>query len=58
MVLPKRFEGQQDRVFNILNALGIEPESYHNIFFDDQADPQEVVVTIEQEIQSAKASLQ
>lgn len=35
VMLPRiPFEEQQDKVWEILNALGFRPENYHNIFFD------------------------
>jgi len=56
VVLPERFKIQQDRVFNVLNTLGIQPENYHNIFFNPDTDPQQVVQKIKEQIDQAKVA--
>lgn len=50
VVLPKSFKAQQDKVWEVLRSLGIEPTNYHNIFFDEDADPEQVVRVIEEQI--------
>lgn len=54
VILPKSFQLQQDRVWNILHALGIKPENYHNIFFDTNEKPETVVQKIQEEITKAR----
>ena len=51
VVLPNEFKKQQDKVWEILRVLGIKPDNYHNIFFDSDMNPQEVVQGIKQEIE-------
>ena len=50
VILPDHFKKQQDKVWEILRVLGIQPENYHNIFFDPKTDTDTVVQTIKEEI--------
>jgi hypothetical protein len=50
VVLPKDFEEQQNNVWAILKSLGIEPTNYHNIFFPENADPDQVARVIKEQI--------
>jgi len=50
VILPNHFKIQQDQVWEILRVLGISGENYHNIFYDEQSDPQIVRNTIVEEI--------
>ena len=54
VILPERFKIQQERVWNILKTLGIRPEGYHNIFFNPDSEPNEIVQKIQEEIEKAK----
>ncbi len=49
VVLPNHFKDQQDKVWEVLRVLGIKPENYHNIFFDETVVPQTVIQTIKDE---------
>lgn len=51
VVLPNHFKEQQDKVWEILRVLGIQPDNYHNIFFDDKQSPEVVAQTIREEIE-------
>ncbi len=50
VVLPDHFVKQQDKVWEILRVLGIEPDNYHNIFYDENLPPDKVTAIIKQEI--------
>lgn len=53
VVLPNSFKTQQDQVWEILKALGIaKPDTYHNIFFDKNADPENVTRVIQESIEN------
>ncbi len=52
VILPNVFKEEQDKVWEILRVLGIKPTNYHNIFFDENLPPDEVVNTIEEEIKN------
>lgn len=55
VVLPMYFKEQQDKVWEILRVLGIQPTSYHNIFFDDQkSTPDGVVHAVQEAIEREK----
>lgn len=54
VVLPKSFEEQQDQVWEVLQAIGMKPTNYHNIFFDKDLPPQAVAEIIGEEIEKAK----
>lgn len=56
VVLPDSFKVQQDRVWEILRVMGIQPENYHNIFYDEHTDPKIVESTIQQEFSEAEKS--
>lgn len=51
VVLPKSFEAQQDKVWEILRTLGIEPTNYHNVFFDETGDPAEISQSVREQIE-------
>ena len=41
IILPsQQFSSQQDKVWEILKVLDLQPENYHNIFYDENADPE------------------
>jgi hypothetical protein len=42
VILPEHFQKQQDRVWEILRALGHSPENYHNVYYPADADPETV----------------
>lgn len=51
VILPYNyFINEQDRVWEILRILGIESENYHNIFYDENLEPEKIVETIRREI--------
>lgn len=52
VVLPNHFKEQQDKVWEILRVLGIMPTNYHNIFFDENNDPEIMAKVIQAEINS------
>lgn len=56
VVLPNSFKEQQDKVWEMLKCLGIEPLNYHNIFYDDTKEPKEVAKIIEEEFQKYEKS--
>jgi hypothetical protein len=43
VALPHYMKEQQDKVWEILRVLGISSERYHNIFYDSEATPEDVV---------------
>jgi hypothetical protein len=49
VVLPNSFKEQQDKVWEMLKCLGIEPLNYHNIFYDESKDPEEVERIVKEE---------
>jgi len=51
VILPSYFEAQQDKVWEMLRCLWIEPTNYHNIFYDWDADTEKVVESIRGEFQ-------
>lgn len=51
VILPNHFEKQQDKVWEILRVLGIKPEHYHNIFYDENVAPEVITETIKKEIE-------
>lgn len=51
VVLPKHFEEQQDKVWEILRSLGISSERYHNIFYDEKTPPETVERVVREEIE-------
>ncbi|MFA6587562.1 MAG: hypothetical protein WCT08_00665 [Patescibacteria group bacterium] len=53
VILPNHFKAQQDRVWSMLNSMGFKAENYHNIFFDEKADPEAVVNKIAELIDKA-----
>ncbi len=58
VVLPIHFREQQDKVWEILRVLGIQPTNYHNIFFDDKkSTPDGVVSAVRQAIDRESRSL-
>ena len=50
VILPDHFVKQQDRVWEILRVLGIKPNNYHNIFYNDKLPAEKVAAVIKQEI--------
>lgn len=50
VVLPNHFKEQQDKVWEILRTLGIQSNRYHNIFFDEKADPGRIADVIKADI--------
>ena len=46
IVLPDYMRPQQDKVWEILRVLGMQPARYHNIFFDPAADPQTIAASV------------
>lgn len=58
VILPKEnFEEQQDQVWEILHALGFQPENYHNIFFETnnpKVTPESTVETLREKIEVLK----
>jgi len=51
VILPNHFKQQQDKVWEILRVLGIEPLNYHNIFFDETKPSEKIAKVIEEEIE-------
>ena len=51
VILPDHFKKQQDKVWEVLRVLGIEPLNYHNIFFNEKEDSEKVARVIRQEIE-------
>ncbi|HBU07403.1 MAG TPA: hypothetical protein DEB09_04965 [Candidatus Magasanikbacteria bacterium] len=51
IILPNDFIKQQDQVWEILRVLDIQPANYHNIFYDENTPPEQVVETIREEIE-------
>lgn len=43
VVLPDYMKIQQDRVWEMLRVLGMQPTKYHNIFYDPEADADQIV---------------
>lgn len=43
VVLPNYMKSQQDKLWEILRVLGIQPTRYHNIFYDPAASPKQIV---------------
>lgn len=54
VVLPNQFKNQQDKVWEILRVLGIHPENYHNIFYDEHVGSQVVKDTIQEAFSKAE----
>ncbi len=54
VILPNEFKEQQDKVWEILRSLDIQPTNYHNIFFDKDLPPEAVAEVIREEIEKAK----
>jgi hypothetical protein len=46
VILPDSMKDQQDRVWEILRVLGIDPAKYHNIFFDSNLPLAQISQTI------------
>lgn len=49
VVLPAYMKDQQDKVWEILRCLGVQPEKYHNIFFDINRAPAHIAKVVEEE---------
>ena len=50
VVLPEQhFKEEQDQVWEILRALGIKSDRYHNIFYDERLEPGQAAEIIEKE---------
>jgi hypothetical protein len=59
VILPaQQFETQQDQVWEILRALDLQPENYHNIFFDENGDPAVIAAEIRDFFTTAKQDFQ
>ena len=56
VVLPNHFKEQQDKVWEILRVLGIKPTNYHNIFFDENNDPEIMAEVIKEEINAFRVN--
>ncbi|MDP2586223.1 MAG: hypothetical protein Q8P32_00410 [Candidatus Komeilibacteria bacterium] len=54
VVLPESFKDQQDKVWEMLRVLGIEPSHYHNIFYNEKQDPAVISQTIKEEVEKYK----
>lgn len=53
VILPKEFEEQQNKVWEILKTLGIQPNHYHNIFYDAKSvSPETAVQVVQEEIET------
>jgi len=50
VILPEYFKQQQDRVWVILRSLGFQSKNYHNIYYQADANPEEVANKIADEI--------
>ncbi len=57
VVLPEQFRDQQDKVWEMLRVLGIKPENYHNIFYDENINPEIAISTIKGEFEKAEKLL-
>lgn len=57
VVLPEYMKPQQDKVWEILKVLDIQPANYHNIFFDESRSPQEIAQVIEAEFKRVKQKM-
>lgn len=53
VVLPNEFIEQQDKVWEVLRTLGINPTNYHNIFYDKNVAREKVVEIIRNEIETS-----
>ena len=54
IILPsQQFLVEQDTTFAILEALGMKPTNYHNIFYDKAGDPAEITTAITTALQEA-----
>ena len=54
IILPaQQFLVEQDTTFALLEALGMKPKNYHNIFYDKGGDPVEITNTITTALQGA-----
>ncbi len=58
VILSNEFREQQDKVWEILSVLGIQPNNYHNIFFDKMLPPDAVAEVIGEKIQAARRSME
>lgn len=59
VILPaQQFQQQQDQVWEILRALDLRPEHYHNIFFDENGDPDEISEQIRTLFESSQADFE
>lgn len=54
VVLPDYMKIQQDKVWEILRVLGIEPSRYHNIFYDKTRPAGNIVTTIQKAFHTAR----
>lgn len=54
VILPNHFKKQQDRVWELLRVLGITPENYHNIFYDDKKSAGEIISALDEAIRYAQ----
>ena len=57
VVLPEYMKPQQDKLWEILKVLGIKPEKYHNIFFDESRSPESIATIIEDEFKCVREKL-
>jgi len=51
VVFPNSLKKEQDKTWEILRILGIEPTNYHDIFFDENVLPEKIAETIGEEIE-------
>jgi LAS superfamily LD-carboxypeptidase LdcB len=54
VILPEHFRQQQERVWHILITLGFQNTRYHNIFFDEKGNPQDIADRIRKEIEATE----
>lgn len=57
VVLPEYMKTQQDKMWEILKVLGIKPDKYHNIFFDESRSPEEIAKIVEDEFNHVQQRL-
>jgi hypothetical protein len=51
VALPNYMKSQQDKVWEILRVIGIQPQFYHNIFYDCNVDPETIVRTVKNQLE-------
>ncbi|MGH7883583.1 MAG: hypothetical protein ACREN8_11905, partial [Candidatus Dormibacteraceae bacterium] len=58
VVLAEYMRNQQDRVWEILRVLGIQPSGYHNIFYDPTQSPEKIIEIVRHAFCSPHGSLE